>query len=451
MAELGIDEIVSRIVEQTGKSEKAVRQLVGERKLRFSGLLSEIGSGYLIAKELGVSLKHESGLESETKINEMAKGMMGLNVTARITKVFPVREFEANNEKGKMVLMELKDETGSIEFVLWRDQVKKFHELGFGIGSAILLKGARVSEYDDREQLSLSPSGQMILVGEQRGLPKAGTVRPGLSGIIAGMQNLELSGKVGKTGKRGEFVGRNGETGRMASFELEDKNGKIRVVAWNEAVESAEGLLGGDTIRISGASARKGLDGKIELHVNEAKGIELKEKIYLPKIGENNAKRQKLCDINEEELAEARATIAGVNKSRLFYFVCPQCGGKATEKGAGNEFSCAKCGTIRNAKPHAVISIELDDGSARMNCTFFGSIGEELCGKSAAVLQSQCLSNGNEFVLKEIRKRIGGKQIVVEVIAKKNVLRNELEFVARKIRKIDWQKEARGALEEMGK
>ncbi len=116
-----VDEIIKKIVENTGLEETKVKNMIKDKEEEFSGLISTEGAAHIVAKELGLNLLQRT--PKELKIGNVLSGMNSVNLTGKVVKIFEPREFEKNGKKGKVVNLILADETGQIRFSLWNEQV----------------------------------------------------------------------------------------------------------------------------------------------------------------------------------------------------------------------------------------------------------------------------------------------------------------------------------------
>ncbi len=106
--------LVDRIAKAAGLEREVVVEKVEAKKAKLSGLISKEGAAQIIAAELGISFEDE-----DLKISELIGGLRKVNVVGKIMNIFPVREFEKNDRKGKVANFILADETGSTRVVLW--------------------------------------------------------------------------------------------------------------------------------------------------------------------------------------------------------------------------------------------------------------------------------------------------------------------------------------------
>lgn len=106
--------LVERIAQSSGISKEEIERRVEARRAKLSGLISKEGAAQIIAAELGVNFEN-----IEMKIVELMPGMKRVNVIGKVINLFPVREFEKNKRKGKVVNFIIADETGNCKVVLW--------------------------------------------------------------------------------------------------------------------------------------------------------------------------------------------------------------------------------------------------------------------------------------------------------------------------------------------
>jgi replication factor A1 len=106
--------LIERIAKASNLGKEEIEKKVEEKKAKLSGLISKEGAAQIIAAELGVNFE-----DQELKISELVPGMRKVNVIGKIIELFPVREFEKNDRKGKVCSFVLADETGNCRIVLW--------------------------------------------------------------------------------------------------------------------------------------------------------------------------------------------------------------------------------------------------------------------------------------------------------------------------------------------
>jgi len=203
------------------------------------------------------------------KIGEITRKTEIVNVLGIVHLVYPVSTFERNDgTRGKVMRLRLKDETGQITAVLWN---KKVDELGeVKIGDCLRIMDARVKE-DASGQIEIHTKDatqiERLLGYEEKITAIADLKEEGGPITVEGI--LETAPIVREvTTMRGEKV-------VVASFEISDKTGKIRVSVWRKLVEVVKDLLPGTRIKIRNAYVKRGLSNQLELTSRMLTAIEI--------------------------------------------------------------------------------------------------------------------------------------------------------------------------------
>ncbi|MBI5390659.1 hypothetical protein HZB02_04165 [Candidatus Woesearchaeota archaeon] len=117
MATLPYDLIIARIKEQSSIPEAELQTKIRQKIDSLSGLISKEGAAHIVANELGVKL-FEQG---KVKIKDVLPNMRSVETYGRVMKLFPLVEFESSGRPGKVMNMQIADETGSLRVVFWHD------------------------------------------------------------------------------------------------------------------------------------------------------------------------------------------------------------------------------------------------------------------------------------------------------------------------------------------
>jgi len=115
-----LDELVKRISDNSNLSEDSVRDRIYGKQAELSGLISEEGAAYIVAKELGINL-----LRKQERLNlaNVTIGMQNVDAIGKIIRVFPVREFSTEKSKGRVKNVIIADSTGSVRLSLWNEEI----------------------------------------------------------------------------------------------------------------------------------------------------------------------------------------------------------------------------------------------------------------------------------------------------------------------------------------
>ncbi|MBU4086696.1 MAG: DUF2240 family protein [Nanoarchaeota archaeon] len=107
------DQLLERISRASGLAREEIERKIEAKRAKLSGLVSKEGAAQIVAAELGINFEKQ-----KSKINEL-EGAKRVNITGKIIKLFPVREYKKENREGKIGSMIVADETASVRVVLW--------------------------------------------------------------------------------------------------------------------------------------------------------------------------------------------------------------------------------------------------------------------------------------------------------------------------------------------
>jgi replication factor A1 len=174
---------------------------------------------------------------------------MEVNVVARIIRIPRIRSFDRNGRDGKVVSLELQDESGTMQLTLWNKDTQLIDDLDLKEGDAIKVLGAQSRARNGEISLNHSWIGRIIkgdfdVPEYQENIIKLGDAHE--------IRNVTLIGLVSKVYDTITFERDDGSTGKVKSLELEDDTGSIRVTLWNE--DTATEIKKGDIMKIIGGN-----------------------------------------------------------------------------------------------------------------------------------------------------------------------------------------------------
>ena len=256
-----IETILEKIAAETGKTIKEVKKMVEEKKEKFSGLLTEEGAAFMIAKELNVELEKQEYIpknNTQAKVSEIIDGMNAIDLELKVLHVFSPKTFEKEKRKGKLCSLIVGDETGETRLTIWNETIKKLD--GIERGDTIIARNCYVKSFQEKPQLSLSFNGDITLKkkGKDDKMVK-------IKDLAENMDDVSVKGKIASNYGMKTFQKENNE-GKITAMELEDETGRARIAAWNETAEEASQLKQGQEIKIEGAYTKQGQEA-IEIHL----------------------------------------------------------------------------------------------------------------------------------------------------------------------------------------
>ena len=191
-----------------------------------------------------------------------------------------------------------------------------------------------------------------------------------LDQLKPGMRDVTIQGKVLAVYEPRSFT-RNEQEGRVQSLLLGEGSQRVRVSAWHTAIDKLATIKPGDIIRIKNAYTRQGLNGSVEVHVNERSSLEVNpEGVTITIEGgvQREATRKRLADVTKEDgMIDVFGTIVQVFDPYLFP-ACPECNKKLRETPEG--LACDVHG-VQEPQQRGILTVYVDDNSAALRAVFF--------------------------------------------------------------------------------
>jgi len=256
-----IEGIYEDLEADTDVSLEEFREAVEAKVEQMGGLADEETAAMLIAHELGAS--------EVNGVADIEPGMEEAKFTAKVLKIGEMRTFERDgeDEDGRVVNVEVADETGSVRAAFWDEHaqaaVDELEE-----GQVLKIKG-RPKEGFSGVEISVDdvePDDETEIDVQ---LADTYTVEA----LSLGLSDVSLVGAVLDTGSVRTFDRDDGSTGKVANLTLGDETGRIRVTLWDDQADLAEEFEAGDTVEVVDGYVRD-RDGSLELHVGNRGAVE---------------------------------------------------------------------------------------------------------------------------------------------------------------------------------
>ncbi|MFH1802191.1 MAG: OB-fold nucleic acid binding domain-containing protein [archaeon] len=210
--------LVERIAKSANIEIEEIERKIEAKKAKLSGLISKEGAAQIVAAELGINFDHE-----KLKISEVLEGMKRANVTGKVIRLNPVREFNKNGREGKVASFTLADDSGNIRVALWDTNHIELIEKGeIKEGSVVEITSGNVRN----GEIHLSSFGELKLSTEkmENVIEKQMTHEKSLKEVQPGQSIKTRAVIVGAFEPR--YFEVNPETGRK--FTEADKNNGLR-------------------------------------------------------------------------------------------------------------------------------------------------------------------------------------------------------------------------------
>jgi replication factor A1 len=249
--------------------EEVLRRLEEKKRTVGAGYLTDQGALFLVAGELGVSLR-KSDTSSDMTIKDLYIGANDVTVVARILAVYPVSTFDKKDGgKGRYQRLALFDGKDSVRLTVWEEALEQVEKLGLEVDRPARIANAYVKQgLDGKPNLNLGKRGKMEILTDANAaakLPSISTVAQKLPGQMKEEQFVAIDCVVSSEPRYSEFVRSDGSGGSLFQFGVAQGGGKeTRVVIWSPAVRPE--LKVGQRVRITNVRARRSNSGGFEVH-----------------------------------------------------------------------------------------------------------------------------------------------------------------------------------------
>ena len=224
-------------------------------KKEYDDLLDETTLALLIVDELGRNKQNIS------KIAALESGME-CTVFGKVTGTGESRSFKRKNGSlGRVVNLELADETGSCGLALWDKDVDLVKNKIIREGTKVRIINSYIK--DDFNGLEINVGRWSLLEVEPGDMPNFDEKMSA--------DSKEIKGKLVGLEPTRAFFKDNGEFGFVTNIEIENEAGIKQLAIWGEKVKEIQRFRQGDLIVIKNFDMRQ-KNGTDEIHVN-GKGI----------------------------------------------------------------------------------------------------------------------------------------------------------------------------------
>ncbi len=218
----------------------------------FDGLIDSDTAAFLLVDELG------RNTHSITKIKELTPEK-DFTVIARVTGISDLKTFRRKNgTAGKVVNLEITDDSGTCRLVLWNDDIDLIKNKDIQIGTTVkVVNGYTKAGYTGGLELNLGRWGLLEVEPAQESCLKE--TAEGYSDEITGVL-------VSKESTRAFFKD-DGQFGFITTVTIDQDGRETLVTVWDQCVKDIQQFKPGDRIVLKHVTTRVG-NGKKEYHIN---------------------------------------------------------------------------------------------------------------------------------------------------------------------------------------
>ncbi len=253
--ELNRDELMGRIEEK--------KNTVG------AGYLTSQGALFLIAGELGVTLKQTA--TSDLTLKDLYVGANDVTVVARVLALYPPSTYnKKDGGQGRYRRVVLFDKDRSVKVTLWEERADDIEKNDVSVGTVVrVLNGYVKQDLDGKPNLSLGKRGKLELVSEESTVKKVATLEAAteaLPNVPEERPFAALDCFVTSESRYSEFVRSDGTPGSLFQFGVGARGGKdqFRVVIWGPTERPEVSV--GQKVRVTNVRSRRSSRGELEIH-----------------------------------------------------------------------------------------------------------------------------------------------------------------------------------------
>lgn len=282
-----LDEMVHRIAEKSKLPKEEILERIKAKQSELGQLITPEGAAYIVAKEL--SLDFFAIVETkELKIKSIIPGMKNVDVVGRAVKVFPVREFQKEERKGKYASLIIADETGSIRVVVWSKDVEQIEkgeiipgmivrvrsgytksslqgepEIHLGARSKLMADTSDVKTLPELE--AFAPELERVYIAELKDGDEKKEIRGTILQVFESRPFFEVCPKCGKRAEEKSGVWACRACGQIerpdyrmvTSLIIDDGTDNIRATFFGRLAEQLLGISTGEALKISKESGNE--------------------------------------------------------------------------------------------------------------------------------------------------------------------------------------------------
>lgn len=262
--------------------EELKRRIEQKKQTIGVGYLTDQGALFLVAGELGVSLK-KAEASADMAIKDLYIGSNDITVVARVLAVYPVSTYNRKDGgTGKYRRLVLFDDHHSTRLTVWDEMAEEIAKSGVAVDVPVRVVSGYVKQgLDGKPNLNLGKRGKIEVVNDEKvasKLPPMSAVTEKLTRISQERQFMAVECVVSSEPRYSEFVRSDGSPGSLFQFTVTGDGGKAetRVVIWSPSARPE--LKKGQKILITNAKTRRSQSGEYELHCDAGSAVILAQK-----------------------------------------------------------------------------------------------------------------------------------------------------------------------------
>jgi len=359
-----------------------MRRIEEKKQTVGAGYLTDQGALFLVAGELGVSLRKEEVSPSLT-LKDLYIGANDVTVAARVLAIYPEATYKKKEGgAGKYRRLVLFDGSQSVKLTAWEEKADEVSRAGLQVGSPVRIVSGYVKQgLDGRPNLNLGKRGKIEVLSDKEvstRLPPLSAATEKLTKPSQERQFVALAGVVSSEPRFSEFTRSDGSEGSLFQFGVAGDGGdEVRVVVWSPSVRPE--LKRSQRVVITNVRTKRSANGEFEVHGDAGSTIVV-----------SSATERTELRVAAISSGPANKTVLGLDRN-----------GRVRVVEIGNGVKEPAVGDVVGAVP--------DSGSeGRLYCKTPGSL---------EIIRGGSFPGLDELATKLRDAKVEGSQIMVEVIA----------------------------------
>tara|TARA_A100001037_G_scaffold288499_1_gene299194 strand:+ start:3044 stop:4171 length:1128 start_codon:yes stop_codon:yes gene_type:complete len=301
MSNLKMEDLDNQELDEPEEVQEVSKGEVQEKIKQMGGLIDDDVAEMLV--------EYERNGKVQYTINEV-KGNFDAEVRfiAKVISMGEIHEFdrEGEEEKGNVLNVELADETGRIKAAFWNEYAKAIQE------DLIVGQVLRVQGFAREREGEVEVSVNRCMIDEDTEIGVKITEECKIGDLISGASNVKVVGRVLSVESERTFSRSDGSEGKVASVNISDETGRIRLVLWDKQTQVIESIFQGKSIEVTKGYIRK-RESQLELHVGKGGSVRALEGDI-----EFSVKSDQISALEIGDVADIQGVITVADPKRVF-------------------------------------------------------------------------------------------------------------------------------------
>jgi replication factor A1 len=272
------EELLEKIREQKPElTKEAIDDRIKEKKEKIgTGYLTDQGALFLIASDLGISLKQSS--KAEIGLKDIYVGAKDVSIESRVLNISPTKQFSRKDGSPFLLrTMTVYDNDSAVSVKLWDEKANLpgIEELKPG-DLVKIIKAYVKSDLDGSPTINVGSGSNIESANKESKICLIDDLAIDVSNVKENQSNLVVLGKMDGNITTLEFTNRRGEPGKGLRMRLKGNDGTAKgVVIWGKDESFLPKVIPKDAkVRLLGVRTKVGNQG-LEIHGNDATLIEV--------------------------------------------------------------------------------------------------------------------------------------------------------------------------------